>query len=79
MGAPRWSKEHDEAMRILYPTGGWRAVADKTGKSKNAIIGRAFRLGIKSEYFKSTPQGQGIYKTKQESVSDAAAFLRRRW
>lgn len=43
----RWTEQEDSELRIAYQSGELlRSVADRMGKTKNQLIGRAFRLGL---------------------------------
>ena len=45
-----WTQEQDDFLREQYRAISTRAIGERLGKTKNAIIGRANRLGITKPY-----------------------------
>lgn len=74
---PYWSKEEDRRLRILWEAG-WtaNAIAQDIGRSRNAVLGRRFRLGL-PERESPIPVNEGgngtAQRSKQERLGIAAA------
>lgn len=53
-----WTQKQDEVLISLYGKVSSREVSEKTGRSRNAVIGRAQRLGLKFPKKEPKPKPQ---------------------
>ncbi len=45
----KWSKREEERLRDLYPTKSCQVIADKLGRTRNEVAGKAGRMGLRKK------------------------------